>query len=426
MILVAAFVLNDRYGGIDGDRTVKAAELLENGEFQEFYDGSNPVLQDAVGGVGGLKAIWGKYAYGIGDFVQVDRTDSSRSGTNTIAHVYCRHTDWGLLLTITFGYDGRYVGLFFGYYEPDGCDPLPDGLIETDVTVDTGTSHPLPGTLVSSVSSDREVAAVIVHGSGPNDRDGTIGANKPYRDLARGLAEKGIDVLTYDKRTKVYTQISQDPARSTVDDEVVDDASAAVRTLKEIGYGKVFILGHSLGGMLAPYIAQQCGELCDGFVSLAGSPRAITDILADQLWAQYRQLPDAETYRAYIDEELAKAESLATMTDDERSSVNVFGQSGCYIWSLNSIDRTSIAESLNIPMLFIQGSADFQVYADIDFAAWRSALSDDEDAAFILYDGLNHLFIDSEGPYAGTSAEYNGHGTVYRKVVDDIAEFIRG
>ena len=116
---------------------------------------------------------------------------------NTIAHAYCRHTDWGLLLTITFGYDGRYVGLFFGYYEPDGSDPLPDGLIETDVTVDAGTGHPLPGTLVSSVSSDREVAAVIVHGSGPNDRDGTIGANKPYRDLARGLAEKGIDVLIY-------------------------------------------------------------------------------------------------------------------------------------------------------------------------------------------------------------------------------------
>ena len=417
--------MNDRYGGLDGDRTVKAAELLENGEFQEFYDGSNPVLQDAVGGVGGLKAIWGKYAYGIGDFVQVDRTDSSRSGTNTIAHAYCRHTDWGLLLTITFGYDGRYVGLFFGYYEPDGSDPLPDGLIETDVTVDAGTSHPLPGTLVSSVSSDREVAAVVVHGSGPNDRDGTIGANKPYRDLARGLAEKGIDVLTYDKRTKVYTQISPDPARSTVDDEVVDDASAAVRTLKEMGYGKVFILGHSLGGMLAPYIAQQCGEMCDGFVSLAGSPRTITDILADQLWAQYRQLPDAETYRAYIDEELAKAESLATMTDDERSSVTVFGQSGCYIWSLNSIDGISIAESLDIPMLFLQGSADFQVYADIDFAAWRNALSDDADAAFILYDGLNHLFINSEGPYAGTSAEYNGHGTVYRKVVDDIAAFIQ-
>ena len=76
--------------------------------------------------------------------------------------------------------------------------------------------------------------------------------------------------------------------------------------------------------------------------------------------------------------------------------------------------------------IVIQGSADFQVYADIDFAAWRNALSDDADAAFILYDGLNHLFIDSEGLYAGTSAEYNGHGTVYRKVVDDIAELIRG
>lgn len=424
LILVAAFVLNDRDGGTDDDRTMKAAELLENGRFQEFYDDSDPVLQTAVGGAEGLEAMWDGYTYGIGDFVQVERTESFESGTNTITYAYCQHTEWGLLLTITFGYDGKYVGLFFGYYEPEDADPLPEGLTETDVTVDAGTGYPLPGTLTSSDSSDHEVAAVIVHGSGPNDRDGTVGANKPYRDIARGLAEKGIDVLTYDKRTDVYTQISQDPARYTVEDEVVDDAVAAVRMLNGMGYGKVFIIGHSLGGMLAPYIAQQCGDMCDGLVSLAGSPRTITDILADQLWAQYSQLPDAEAYRAYIDGELEKADSLAAMTDDERASTTVFGQSGYYIWSLDSIDEVPIAESLDIPMLFLQGSADFQVYADVDFAAWEDALSDDPDAEFVLYDGLNHLFIESEGPYAGTTSEYNGHGSVDSGVVDDIAGFI--
>lgn len=426
LILAAVFILNDRDGGTDEDRTAKAAELLENGEFQEFYNNSDPVLQTAVGSVEGLEAMWDEYTYGIGDFVQVDRTESFRSGANTITYAYCQHTEWGLLLTITFGYDGRYVGLFFGYYEPEGADPLPEGLTETDVTVDAGTGYPLPGTLTSSDSSDHGVAAVIVHGSGPNDRDGTVGANKPYRDIARGLAEKGIDVLTYDKRTDVYAQISQDPARYTVEDEVVDDAVAAVRMLNGMGYGKVFIIGHSLGGMLAPYIAQQCGDMCDGFVSLAGSPRTITDILADQLWAQYSQLPDAEAYRAYIDGELAKAESLASMTDDERASTTVFGQSGYYIWSLNSIDEVPIAESLDIPMLFLQGSADYQVYADVDFRMWKDALSSDPDAGFVLYDGLNHLFIASEGPYAGTSLEYSLRSHVSQQVIEEITGFLSG
>ncbi|MDZ7606573.1 MAG: hypothetical protein U5K79_13515 [Cyclobacteriaceae bacterium] len=45
---------------------------------------------------------------------------------------------------------------------------------------------------------------LFVHGSGPNDRDETIGPNKPFRDIAYGLAEKGIASLRYDKRTFVY------------------------------------------------------------------------------------------------------------------------------------------------------------------------------------------------------------------------------
>ena len=61
---------------------------------------------------------------------------------------------------------------------------------------------------------------------------------------------------------------------------------------------------------------------------------------------------------------------------------------------------------------------------DVDFVAWEDALSDDPDAEFVLYDGLNHLFIESEGPYAGTTSEYNGHGSVDSGVVDDIAGFI--
>ena len=170
----------------------------------------------------------------------------------------------------------------------------------------------------------------------------------------------------------------------------------------------------------------RCDGLCDGFVSLAGSPRDLTDILADQLWAQYSQLSDADVYRQYIDSQLAVADSLAGMTDEQRASVTVFDQSGYYIWSLDSIDEVAIAEGLDVPMLFLQGGADFQVYADVDYAMWEEALGDDPDAGFILYDGLGHPFIASEGPYAGTSLEYNQRGHVDGQVIEDIAGFILG
>ncbi len=47
-------------------------------------------------------------------------------------------------------------------------------------------------------------AAVMVQGSGPNDRDETIGPNKPFRDIAEGLSSDGIAVLRYDKRTYAH------------------------------------------------------------------------------------------------------------------------------------------------------------------------------------------------------------------------------
>lgn len=421
-VLVGVYAMNDRPDE-GGDRVSEAVAMLEEGRFDDFMEGCSPELSQALGSAEALEATWDQYAYGIGDFVRIERTESQDAGANTVTTSYCRHSDYGLVLTITFDPSGSMVGLFFAYYEPEGADPLPDGLTETDVTVDAGTGYPLPGTIVSGGDSD--VAVVIVHGSGPNDRDGTVGVQKPYRDIARGLASKGIDVLTYDKRTFVYgADVCDDPSRITVYDETVDDAVAAVMMLKDMGYDRVYLIGHSMGGMLAPRIVQMCDGACDGFVSLAGSPRTITDILADQLWAQYSKLPGAEVYRQYIDAELAKADALAGMTDEQRMATTVFGQSGYYIWSLNSIDEVAIAGSLDVPMLFLQGGADFQVYPDVDFAAWQAALGDS--AEFRLFEGLGHPFTASEGPYAGTSAEYNRYAHVDASVIESIAGFVLG
>ena len=76
---------------------------------------------------------------------------------------------------------------------------------EKDVVVGTGEWQ-LPGTLTLPKGNGPFAAVVLVHGSGPNDRDETIGPNKPFKDLAWGLASQGIAVLRYDKRTKVYAE----------------------------------------------------------------------------------------------------------------------------------------------------------------------------------------------------------------------------
>ena len=97
-------------------------------------------------------------------------------------------------------------------------------------------------------------AVVLIHGSGPHDRDETIGPNKPFRDLADGLASRRIAVLRYEKRTRHHGG-KMLGTTVTIKEEVLDDAVAAAELLRQtpgLDPKRVFVVGHSLGAMLAP------------------------------------------------------------------------------------------------------------------------------------------------------------------------------
>ncbi len=143
-------------------------------------------------------------------------------------------------------------------------------------------------------------AIVLVHGSGPNDRDETIGPCKPFRDLAQGLSSQGIAVLRYEKRTKAHpAALALLPGGITVKEETVDDAAAAVGLLaahEKIDPKRIFVLGHSLGGSLLPRIAAVRGDIA-GLVSLAGSTRPLEDLLLEQVRYLLRSMARSATRR---------------------------------------------------------------------------------------------------------------------------------
>ena len=153
------------------------------------------------------------------------------------------------------------------------------------IVVGVGTEYPLNGllTLPDDVSAPAP-AVELIHGSGPSSIDEKVMKLTPFRDLAEGLAKHGVASLRYDKRTFAHAR-KMAKIEPTVKEETIDDALLAVALLKHdprIDPARVFLLGHSLGAMLAPRIDAE-GADARGLILLAGTPYRLEDIVLRQL-----------------------------------------------------------------------------------------------------------------------------------------------
>jgi dienelactone hydrolase len=303
------------------------------------------------------------------------------------------------------------------------------------VVIGEGTEYPLNGIL--SIPSDITglmPAAVLVHGSGPQDMDETLYSNKPFRDIAEYLASNGIAVLRYDKRTLTHglKMVQESKGSLSVYEETVEDAVLAIKMLKSnprIDENKVFIIGHSLGGMLAPRIHSEGGNAA-GIISLAGSPRSLLDIMYDQQMLAIAEMPDSdEKADALIQMETYDEQVEAMMNISEEEAKNTpfpDGSSAYYYQEMNAHPMTDYLEKIEIPFLVMQGEKDIQVYADKDFVLWQELLKDRANVTFKLYEGLNHLFMASAGMnITNLMEEYQIPNNVDNQVLLDIVEWIK-
>jgi dienelactone hydrolase len=383
-----------------------------------------------------LKSTWQGLLAQVGPLREVQRVRRQQSGGRDVVRVTCRFEKAALDVRLVYTAERKVTGLRFTPVEPDPSEFLtppyadPAKFREVELTVNAGGDWPLPATLTLPKGSGPFPGVVLVHGSGPNDRDETIHRTKAFRDLAWGLASRGVAVLRYEKRTKALGAklVEQVGDKLTVQEEVIDDARSAVALLQKqegIDPKRVFLLGHSLGGMLAPRIAQQAPGLA-GVIVLAGTARPLEDVVVEQV--VYLDSLDGEPSAARkFAHEILRGQARKVKSPDLKASTPAaelpLKLPAAYWLSLRGYDPPAVAAGLDLPILVLQGERDYQVTM-ADFALWQKALAGKPNAAFRNYPKLNHLFRPGEGK--SRPAEHEPAGNVAEEVVRDIADWVRG
>jgi len=384
-----------------------------------------------------MPQLWGQINGQFGDFKSQGKIIKIAIPNGEKIATICEFEKSSIAISTAFDKNGKIQGFFFEdpqtlsakagskketpkYETPNYA--VANSFTETDVTVGAG-EWALPATLTMPKGKTNVPAIVLVHGSGPGDRDESHGSNKTFKDLAWGLASEGIAVLRYDKRTLVHGAVKN----FTVNEETVEDAllaAALLRKTANVDAKKVYLLGHSLGGYIFPRIAQK-DEKISGFVSLAGGVQPLEDIILEQniyLASLNGSISkEDETEIANVKKTLAEIKNLKAA--DAAAERSFFGLPVSYWYDLQSYRPLEIAAKIKRPMLILQGESDFQVTMK-DYEMSKAALGKRKNVTLKSYPNLTHLFMERNGAGKPGIADYEQPNHVSAQVVKDIADWI--
>jgi dienelactone hydrolase len=420
------------------DRALAVVELARAGRFDEIRELFTPGLRPMVT-ADALRAAWEAELAERGQLTAVGAPVSDQAdGAMITVLVPVSFERGSQTLAVYLTRDGQLAGIQLAPpgdaqaaapWEPPGYAD-PGRFDETDVTLGSGPLA-VPGTL--SLPPQRQPgllpALVLLGGSGPEDRDGSIGRSKPLKDLAWGLASRGIAVLRFDKVTHAHPDLVSQNRAFTVADEYLPDALAAIALLQAhpaIDAARVFVAGHSLGGTIAPRVAAAEPSVA-GLVLLAGGAQPLQ-------WAAVRQI----SYLASLAPATAAASqpgidaltTQARMVDSPDLSPDTpdaelpFGVPAPYWLDLRGYDPVAVAAGLRQPLLILQGGRDYQVTVADDHSRWRAGLDQRPDVTIRVHPADNHFFFPGTGP--SSPAELVAAQHLDPEVVADVTGWLTG
>ncbi|MBR9988574.1 MAG: alpha/beta fold hydrolase [Gemmatimonadetes bacterium] len=408
---------------------VAAAErfigLLQAGEWNAAESMVAPALRERLGAAQ-LEVVWGQIRGSLGEGEATRVRGVSVIDSMRAVELYGDFARDTVILRVVFSPGTEVSGFWVGPVPDDaplavGSPPYAVSSRFVEIDVEVGADPwLLPATLTVPAVAGRHPAVVLVHGSGPHDRDETVGGTKVFRDLAWGLATNGVAVLRYEKRTHVHG--AKMGADVSVESEVIEDALAAldlVRAHPSVDPARIYVAGHSLGAHLAPEIARLDGRVA-GAILLAATARPIGAVMEDQV--QYlSRLPEnaAPEVQAQFNAVLAQVRRLTS--GEAADTEMVLGAPVSYFRDLEARDAVAEALGIDIPLLVLQGERDYQVTMT-DFEIWREATRDRPATSLVSFPSLNHLFVTGSG--VATPAEYARPAFVAGEVITTLLNWM--
>ena len=319
---------------------------------------------------------------------------------------------------------GLQTGTYSGGKEEKDESELYDSIA---LTLQVPSLGELPGILTIPKGEGPFPAVILLQGSGASDKDESVGNLKPFRDLAEGLAERGIAVYRFDKRSYVYGMELMTNKQITLVDEYLEDAVNAVQLVARqdrIDSNRIYVLGHSLGGNAIPAVAEELENAtvkARGFIMMAASPRPLDVLMREQYDFIYSLMPEItaeqQAEKDTLFAELDKLQDLDSLTEDDA----VAGVYSAYWKWLADYDILQAAGKITEPVLLLQGEEDYQVTME-DFGIWKDALGKKENWQMISYPGLTHVF--TTGQKTEGAAVYSRSDRMDAQVIQDIADFV--
>ncbi|WP_462412915.1 alpha/beta hydrolase family protein [Neobacillus sp. Marseille-QA0830] len=305
-------------------------------------------------------------------------------------------------------------------------------MAEEKLVIGAGTKYPLNGMLTIPDGAEGLLPAVVlVHGSGPANMDAKVGNNYFFKEIAEGLTNKGIAALRYDKRTYVYGKEMKTDTSLTVKEETIEDAILAANLLKNdprIDANKIFIIGHSFGGMMAPRIDAEGGNFA-GIIIMAGSPRKLEEIMMSQNEDVLNTLN--KFVRMIAKKQVAalssKLDRIYQLSDDEAKATPILGKNikAYYFKEMGEHPSVQYLLDLEKPVFVLQGEMDVQASLEKDYEGYKKILGGLPNKTFKLYPNLNHLFMPSiYGKLLKVQKEYKIPQNVDKQVINDLSDWI--